>query len=199
MQIYLQFEDKRSDFTVLELARLMCDVQHITIFILALAEDDLSSEYDLFNPRDQKYERMVVADSKFEEFQPIITSILYLKSIRLESPLQLLAGFFHRIQIRSRLKSIMEVVFKVIIMGDLRREKMSVEIAMDWQDVIRAAIKNHERLLKTAERFEDENQRNLFIRNFSTAIGPFVDGRYPRIEKIEIIEPDKNKLEPGSE
>jgi hypothetical protein len=46
MQIYLQFEDKRADYTVLEIARLMCDLQHITIFALALAEEDLSSEYD---------------------------------------------------------------------------------------------------------------------------------------------------------
>jgi hypothetical protein len=200
MQIEFALEERGANLAVLEVARLFCDLQHLTIFTLALADEEMHSEIDLFDSYYSKYEFMILADADFSGGHPQLSdSRLYLFEIDLHSPLKAKVGFFHKTHLAQRTLSILKAIRSIIMFDQIRQHK-EVEIELLRQKVNKEKIKNAREafnLLKDAleleKRIKDPDKRAAFEKNFASVVEPFIDERYPRITRMEIIDPTGKK------
>ena len=58
MQIEVALKEQSTDFTAVQLARFLTDLQHLMVFAMALAHEDMRSDFDLFDGYQAKYEFM---------------------------------------------------------------------------------------------------------------------------------------------
>jgi hypothetical protein len=193
MEIDLTLEAGQSEFAALQVARLLCDVQHLVIFGLALADDDLRSEVDVFDPLFSKYEYMILGDVGFSRRRPpLVDSLVRIRKLRVASPLRF-RGIISRTS--EKIRRVLATLSR-IIMIDLHREKLSVENEILRQRAIQAALQNHETVLRISGRIRDPVRRAQFIENVMSAIMPFADGRYPPVKRLKIIGPNRSRKDP---
>src|SRR5437870_303340 len=95
MKIRVIFSEKRR-LPALQLARLLADLQHLTIFILYVAENGKFDEFDVFRSDMQEYMTMIVADLPEKaarlEVRPLKRYRLRVLRVTYESPLDFLLG-----------------------------------------------------------------------------------------------------------
>jgi hypothetical protein len=188
MQIFIELESQGEDLTALQVARFLSDLQNLVVFGIALAHDDIHAETDLLSTEQGSYESKISMDTQMQRgtiYPP--EPLLFVKELRLNSPLTVKVGFFFR-GTGKTLRGILEI-FKTVITVDHVRRRAAIENGVRAQDIVRLQLENFEHALKIAQRIANPDERAAFERNMALAILPFVDGRYPPVKSLDIIEP----------
>lgn len=187
MEIQFSFEKPEGDWHALGCARLLCDIQHLCLFAMYLADEDVLSEFDLFSGYDQKYESMIVADRAGLDRYAV-----RLVSFNFNSPADILIwlGLDHgNLQ---KFKVVLGAFRDLIFLKAQQRklhaqaERDEAHAAREWQKAVGEALKNLERGLKISRKISDPKLRSDFERNLVTALKPLADGRHPPLRRMEI-------------
>jgi hypothetical protein len=182
MQIHVSLVEVSEDLAALQVARFLCDLQHLTVFAVALAHEDLSSELDLFDHLQSKYEFMILGD-----LVGLDESRLFVKEMSLQSPLSVKVGFFFKGPSKT-LKTILEAL-KTVITFDHMRERAAIENDLLKEELVKKKLSNIDHVLRIGSRLRDPARRAAFEENLASALRPFIDGRYPPIDRIDIVDP----------
>ena len=183
MQIHISLVEVSEDLAALQVARFLCDLQHLTVFAVALAHEDLSSELDLSDPFQSKYEFMILGD-----MLGLDESRFFIKELSLCSPPTVKVGFFFKGSAKT-LKAVLETL-KTIITFDYVRERAAIENDMLKEEVIKQKLSNFDHMLRIASRLRDPARRAAFEDNLVSALLPFIDGRYPPVDRMDVIDPN---------
>lgn len=182
MEIKFSFHEPDSYWHALGCARLLCDIQHICLFALYLADESITDEFDVLNPYSQKYESMILADVYGEEKLDFYA--LRLRRFSFHSPPEISFGVGHTAS-SSKLKAILDI-FKKIIFFEAQQKKQHAEAELARQRAIGEALKNFEHALNIAKKIKDPQIRRAFEDNLITSIKPFADGRHPALRNIDV-------------
>jgi hypothetical protein len=192
MHLKIILDSPMPEWRALQCARLMCDVQHLCLFALYLADDhEVFSEFNFFDDQSQKYEFMIIADTHeaVHEFgkSQLLRSAVALTKFKFESPPEIEVAIKHPTEIKGKLAKVLEFL-KGIILFEAQQRKMDAQTEILRQQGISQALKNIEHGLKIADKIKDNEDRQIFMHNLRSAIVPFMDGRHPPVRVIEVIE-----------
>jgi hypothetical protein len=192
MRLKLVFDVPAGGWTALHCGRLFCDVQHLCLFAMRLAEvPGVTGEFDFLDFESQKYEFMVIADTRDASYEfgksRLTTAAVTLESFKFSSPPELEVAINNAETFKGRVTRVLES-FKKIILLEAQEDKIRAETEVLRQTALSAALSNLEHVYRIAEKIPDLEERRIFIDHLRSAVIPFRDGRHPPLRFMEFKE-----------
>ena len=184
MKLKITFDTDQQALLATELARLLLDLQHLSIIAVYLPRREYSPQDIIFDPYKQKYDWMVFADPyTLDESEAAISRI------RKESPLEI-ELLFKRLSSEAAqgVSGAFRFLFERVFFGDLEREKRRIENEAAYQEVLRKKLELIADAYKLSKKLPPDLQ-DEFMNSMRWAIEPF-ERRHPPIESYEIADDD---------
>ena len=184
MKLKIAFDTDQQDLLATELARLLLDLQHLSIVAVYLPRPAYSPKDIIFDPFLLKYEKMFLADPYIlGETAPAISRI------HKDSPLEI-ELLFKKLNSKAvqSVSGAFRFLFERVLFGDLEREKRRIENEAAYQEVLRKKLELIADAYKLSKKMPPD-QQDQFMDSLRWAIEPF-ERRHPPIERYEIDDDD---------
>jgi hypothetical protein len=174
-----------SEMPLVSFGRLLLDIQHASVMIVALSRAQGLSRNDIvFRKRAWKYSNVIgMKENVFGD----ATAFLY--RIHKDSPLQLQYLLKIPGHLFGPVRRAFQLVFERLLFGDIERTKRELDLDLQREEIIKKRIENLESAFNLAEKIPDLTLRKSFLHNLEASIRPFHQ-EHPEIIAFEIREDD---------
>jgi hypothetical protein len=186
MRVAMSFDVKRPGLSAPHLARLLLDIQHLAVNMVAIESvSRLSQDHMILDPYRQKYS--VVIETKDSDFGD---SLVIVDSINQQSPLWI--GTLLKIarSITGSVARNYKLIYERVLFGDLERKKRILELRLMDEDRVRKRIENCGLALDLARKIPPHLQE-AFIGSLTSSLLPFFK-EHPLITRLDVTETDND-------
>jgi len=175
VRVGLRFAVGDEGIDAIPFARLMCDLQHLSLMVVSLAmldeypgTDVLPTGSAVFDPALQKY--TVFIETRVGAF-----GVAEVHVVRIEQQSPTLIEFVLRIPktLNAACVRAWKFIFERVLYGDIEREKRRADVDSMREDVLRKRLENLAAAYDLSARIQDPYLRERFLRSFESSLAPF--------------------------
>lgn len=189
MQIFITFEDGE-ELGAIQLARLLLDLQHLTVALTNYPINSRGVDVDLTIPFNPKYESMVIADHSGGFVSKKSTAEIV--SIQKQSPLDVVIAVFCSVSALGGVAATAKLVSRIILdLQKIRKARLSGD--REALRLVKERLLLEKEYLKIRKSLPSEIERKTLDSNMAHAMEALVDGRHPKIARMgaRLLHPPK--------
>jgi len=194
IRVILQFDPEAPDIQAIPFARLLCDIQDLSLMvvILSLSEDVTRMDEILIgsiavDPVLQKY-------AAFIEMRAGAFGVaeVYLQRIEKHSPLIIEYLLKLPSVLNGPFRKAFKFIYERVLYGDLQRQKRQLEVDSRRENLLRKRIDNLSAAFDLADKIQNPRLREQFLAGLEFSITPF-ETEHPQITSAEVHDDDSDE------